>query len=126
MLWPPAVISQLVVVIGQGDAVALGGTRCLPPAASTVDFTASGFAPVSTQNALNAANRGGSCTCASVPAVRIAAVPIRISPSLRISFTLGFVPHRGLHLSETSAAFYARYGSGLSNAYLGRNSNLVP
>src|SRR5262245_8092849 len=40
-------------------------------------------------------------------------------------FHLEVVPHRGLHLSETSAAFYARYGSGLSNAYLGR-SNLVP
>src|SRR5215467_10694326 len=91
MLWPPAVMSQLVVVIGQGDAVALGGTRCLPPAASTADFTASGLAPVSMQNALKAANRGGSRTCASAPSVRIATVAIRIGPSLRICLTLRFV-----------------------------------
>src|SRR5215470_1626095 len=93
MLWPPAVISQLVVVIGQGDADALGGTRCLPPAASTADFTASGLAPVSMQNVLKAANRGGSCTCASAPAVRNTMVAIRIGPSLRICLTLRFVPH---------------------------------
>src|SRR5215831_12309507 len=109
MLWPPAVISQLVVVIGQGDAVALGGTRCLPPAASTADFTASGLAPVSMQNALKAANRGGSCTCgtggqdcdgrnqdmsksAHLPHLEVCASP------------------QGLHLSETSAAFYACFG----------------
>src|SRR5215472_15939270 len=107
MLWPPAVISQLVVVIGQGDAVALRGTRCLPPAASTADFTASGLAPVSTQNALKAANRGGSCTCASAPAVRIATVAIRIGPSLRICLTL-----QGLHLSEKSVAFMSASGLG--------------
>src|SRR5499427_9976476 len=88
MLWPPAVISQLAVVIGQGDAVARGGTRCLPPAVSTADFTASGLAPVSTQNALKTENRGGSCTCASAPAVRITTVAIRRGPSLRICLTL--------------------------------------
>src|SRR6516165_9276300 len=95
MLWPPLVLSQLATVIGQGDAVALGGTCCLPPAASTADFTTSGLVPVSMQNALKAANRGGSCTCASAPAVRIATVAIRrTGPSLRICLTLRFVPHR--------------------------------
>src|SRR5215831_11039226 len=90
MLWPPLVTSQMVTVIGQGDAVALGGTRCLPPAASTADFTEAGLAPVSTQDALKVANRGGSGTCASVPAVRIAMVAIRIGSSLRICLTLRF------------------------------------
>src|SRR5215472_4963432 len=106
MLWPPAVISQLVVVIGQGDAVALGGTRCLPPAASTADFTTSGLAPVSMQNALKAANRGGSCTCASAPAVRIATVAIRIGPSLRICLTLRFARST---LIRKERLFYVRY-----------------
>src|SRR5262249_62197548 len=95
MLWPPVVMSQMVTDIGQGDAVALGATRCLPPAASTADFTASGLAPVSTQNALNAANRGGSCTCASVSAVRVAAGPIKVSARLGIFFSLGVVPTAG-------------------------------
>src|SRR5215831_19489 len=106
MLWPPAVMSQLVIVIGQGDADALGGTRCLPPATSTADFTASGLAPVSMQNALKAENRGGSCTCASAPAVRIATVAIRIGPSLRICLTLRFVPHRKVYTYQKRAPLF--------------------
>src|SRR6516165_17438 len=90
MLWPPVVMSQVVTVIRSGNAVAPGGPCCLPPAASTADFTASGLAPVSTQNALKAANRGGSCTCAWAPAVRIATVAIRTGPNLRIRLTLRF------------------------------------
>src|SRR6516225_5935546 len=110
MLWPPVVMSQLVTVIGQGDAVALGGTRCLPPAASTADFTASGLVPVSMQNALKAANRGGSCTCASAPAVRIPTVAIRIGPSLRICLTLWFVPHRNYTYRKRAPLFMPASG----------------
>src|SRR5215472_13048435 len=107
MLWPPLVTSQVVTVIGKGRAVAPEGPCCLPPAASTADLTESGLAPVSTQNALKAANRGGSDACASVPAVRIATVAIRIGPSLRICLTL-----QGLHLSEKSVAFMSASGLG--------------
>src|SRR5215467_7916922 len=80
MLWPPLVTSQLVTVIGKGRAVAPEGPCRLPPAASTADFTESGLAPVSTQNNLKAANRGGSGTCASVPTLRIAMFASRIGP----------------------------------------------
>src|SRR5215471_9115576 len=111
MLWPPVVMSQMVAVIGQGDAVALGGTRCLPPAASTADFTASGLAPVSMQNALKAANRGGSCTCASAPAARIATVAMSIGPSLRICPTLRFATST---LIRKEHRLCVRFGSALT------------